>query len=57
MSAIKMKAVVRRQEQLAGEIYSLSVYAPEVSKEAKPGQFVSLKTGRNYCLVQSASAR
>ena len=42
MSAAKMKAVVKYQEQLASDIYSLTLYAPEIAKEAKAGQFVSV---------------
>ena len=41
MSAAKIKAVVKRQEQLASDIYSLILYAPEIAVEAKAGQFVS----------------
>lgn len=42
MSAVKMKAVVKSQEKLASDIYSLTLYAPEIAKEAKAGQFVSV---------------
>lgn len=42
MSAAKIKAVVKYQEQLASDIYSLTLYAPEIAKEAKAGQFVSV---------------
>lgn len=42
MSAAKIKAVVKRQEQLASDIYSLILYAPEIAGEAKAGQFVSV---------------
>lgn len=49
MSAIKMTAKVRSQAQLAGDIYSLVLYAPEIAEQAKAGQFVSLysKDGAN----------
>ncbi|MCM1180489.1 MAG: dihydroorotate dehydrogenase electron transfer subunit [Clostridium sp.] len=42
MSAVKIKAVVRCQNQLASDIYSLVLYAPEIAREAKAGQFVSV---------------
>ena len=49
MSALKMTAKVRSQEQLASDIYSLVLYAPEIVKQAKAGQFVSVysKDGAN----------
>lgn len=42
MSAAKIRAVVKRQEQLASDIYSLILYAPEIAGQAKAGQFVSV---------------
>lgn len=42
MSAVKVQSVVKHQEQIASDIYSLTLYAPEIAKEAKAGQFVSL---------------
>lgn len=42
MSAVKIQAVVRYQNQLAGDIYSLALYAPEIAKKAQAGQFVSV---------------
>lgn len=42
MSAVKIKAVVKKQEQLANDVYSLILCAPEIAKEAKAGQFVSV---------------
>ncbi len=49
MSAVKMTARVRRQEQIADDIYSLILETPEIAKQAKAGQFVSLysKDGAN----------
>ncbi|MCM1159062.1 MAG: dihydroorotate dehydrogenase electron transfer subunit [Bacteroidales bacterium] len=49
MSAVKMSARVKRQEQLASDIYSLVLHAPEIAGQAKAGQFVSLysKDGAN----------
>lgn len=49
MSAVKIKAKVRSQESLASDIYSLILYAPEIAKDAKAGQFVSVysKDGAN----------
>ena len=42
MCAVKMKAVVKQQESLARDIYSLVLSVPEIAKEARAGQFVSL---------------
>lgn len=49
MSAVKIKSVVKRQEQLASDVFSLTLYASEIAKEAKAGQFVSVysKNGSN----------
>lgn len=49
MSALKITAKVRSQEQLATDIYSLVLYAPEITEQAKAGQFVSVysKDGAN----------
>lgn len=49
MSALKMTAKVRSQAQLASDIYSLVLYAPEIAEQAKAGQFVSVysKDGAN----------
>lgn len=38
----KVTAMVRRQEPLARDIYSLIIYAPEIAKTSRAGQFVSL---------------
>lgn len=40
----KITALVRRQEPLAKDVFSLTLYAPEIAKEAVAGQFVSI-----YC--------
>ncbi|MDE6624853.1 MAG: dihydroorotate dehydrogenase electron transfer subunit [Lachnospiraceae bacterium] len=42
MCAVKTKAVVKQQESLARDIYSLVLSVPEIAKEARAGQFVSL---------------
>ena len=42
MSAVKMIAKVQSQEQLASDIYNLILEVPEIAKEAKAGQFVSV---------------
>ncbi|MDE6435660.1 MAG: dihydroorotate dehydrogenase electron transfer subunit [Lachnospiraceae bacterium] len=42
MCAVKTKAVVKQQESLARDIYSLVLSAPEITREARAGQFVSL---------------
>ncbi len=49
MSGVKMIAKVRSQEKLASDIYSLILYVPEIAKQAKAGQFVSVysKDGSN----------
>lgn len=49
MSAVKKTAKVRRQDQLASDIYSLVLYIPEIARSAKAGQFVSVysKDGAN----------
>lgn len=49
MSAVKMTARVRRQEQLADDIYSMVLEVAQIAKQAKAGQFVSLysKNGAN----------
>ena len=49
MGAVKKTAKVRRQEQLASDIYSLVLYIPEIAESAKAGQFVSVysKDGSN----------
>lgn len=49
MGAVKKTAKVRRQDQLASDIYSLVIYIPEIAQQAKAGQFVSLysKDGAN----------
>lgn len=49
MGAVKKTAKVRRQDQLASDIYSLVLYIPEIAESAKAGQFVSVysKDGAN----------
>ncbi|MGN0494801.1 MAG: dihydroorotate dehydrogenase electron transfer subunit [Lachnospiraceae bacterium] len=49
MGAVKKTAKVRRQDQLASDIYSLILYIPEIAESAKAGQFVSVysKDGSN----------
>lgn len=42
MSAVKVRSLVKHQEQIASDIYSLTLYAPEIAAKAKAGQFVSL---------------
>ncbi|MBR1865016.1 MAG: dihydroorotate dehydrogenase electron transfer subunit [Lachnospiraceae bacterium] len=42
MSTWKKTALVRRQEILASDIYSLVLYIPEIAKQAKAGQFVTV---------------
>lgn len=42
MCAGKTKAVVKQQESLARDIYSLVLSVPEIAKEVRAGQFVSL---------------
>lgn len=49
MSAKKMTATVKRQEQIASDVFSLVLHVPEIAKEAIAGQFVSVysKDGAN----------
>lgn len=49
MGAVKKTAKVRRQDQLASDIYSLVLHIPEIARGAKAGQFVSAysKDGAN----------
>lgn len=49
MGAVKKTAKVRRQDQLASDIYSLVLYIPEIAESARAGQFVSVysKDGAN----------
>ena len=49
MSAYKGIAVVKSQEKIAKDIYSMVLECKEAAKMAKPGQFLSL-----YCKDQSA---
>ena len=42
MSAVKMIAKVRSQENLASDIFSLVLHVPEIAEQAKAGQFVSV---------------
>lgn len=51
MSGVKMTAKVRSQEKLASDIYSLVLYAPEIARMAKPGQFVSLYSSNGANLL------
>ncbi|MCM1496931.1 MAG: dihydroorotate dehydrogenase electron transfer subunit [Clostridium sp.] len=45
MSAVKVAARVKRQEQIATDIYSLVLEVPEIAEQAGAGQFVSLYSG------------
>lgn len=49
MSATKVTAKVVRQEQIASDIFSLILQVPDIAKQAKAGQFVSVysKDGAN----------
>lgn len=49
MSAYKGSAVVKSQEKIATDVYSMVVECKEVAQSAKPGQFISV-----YCKDQSA---
>lgn len=42
MSAVKMTAKVGSQEKLASDIFSLILHVPEIARQAKAGQFVSV---------------
>ena len=41
MNYFKMQAVIFRQDNIATDIYSMIVDAPEIAQRARPGQFVS----------------
>lgn len=49
MSAYKGSAVVKSQEKIATDVYSMVLECKEVAQSAKPGQFISV-----YCKDQSA---
>jgi dihydroorotate dehydrogenase electron transfer subunit len=42
MGKIKIKANILRQEMIATDIYSMVMQAPDIAKQAHPGQFVDL---------------
>ena len=44
MSAGKMTVKVRSQKQIAGDVFDLVLYAPEIAQKAVAGQFVSVYT-------------
>ena len=41
MAKVQCMAKVIRAEQLAADVFSLSMYAPEIAKQAVPGQFIT----------------
>lgn len=44
MAQVKIEAVVKSQEMLADGVYSMVLSAPEIARQAKAGQFVSIYT-------------
>jgi dihydroorotate dehydrogenase electron transfer subunit len=44
-TAIKRKVTIQENKEIAQDIFSMWVVSPEIAKESKPGQFVSL-----YCM-------
>ena len=44
MAQVKIEAVVKSQEMLADGVYSMVLSAPEIARQAKAGQFVSVYT-------------
>lgn len=44
MAQVKQIAKVESQEQLLLDVYSMWIYTRQISKEAKPGQFISVYT-------------
>ena len=42
MSSVKMRVKIVRQDNIAPDIFSMEVKAPEIAQYAKAGQFVSL---------------
>ncbi len=44
MAQVKTEAEVRSQEKLAEGVYSMVLYVPQIAREAKAGQFISVYT-------------
>ena len=42
MGKIKMEAKIIRQDEIATDIYSMVIQAPEIASQAVPGQFIDL---------------
>ena len=42
MGKIKMEAKIVRQDEIATDIYSMVIQAPEIASQAVPGQFIDL---------------
>jgi dihydroorotate dehydrogenase electron transfer subunit len=48
MSTFQQFAEILRKEQLATDLYRLTVQAPDIAGAARPGQFVMIRVGRGY---------
>ncbi len=48
MSSYSTKSEIIRSEQLGGDIFRITMSAPDVAREAKPGQFVMVRTAEGY---------
>ena len=42
MGKIKMEAKIIRQDEIATDIYSMVIQAPEIASQAVPGQFIDV---------------
>ena len=42
MGKIKMEAKIVRQDEIATDIYSMVIQAPEIASKAVPGQFIDV---------------
>ena len=42
MGKIKMEAKIVRQDEIATDIYSMVIQAPEIASQAVPGQFIDV---------------
>ena len=47
MQTYQQKAEILRTEKFTGDIYRFSLKAPDIAAEARPGQFVMVRTGEN----------
>ena len=48
MTTFQQQAEILRKEQLASDLYRLTVQAPDIAEAAWPGQFVMIRAGQGY---------